>query len=1589
MAGKIKQTVETEFKTKGAKNVVKETEQIGKAQTRLGQASASAGRQFSAQSAGMGGLVAAYAGAAANVFALQQAFAALSRAAQFDQIIAGTNTLAAQVGSSGREIISTLQNVTNAQITMAEAAKTANIGLSAGFNADQLSRLGTIANKASRALGRDLTDALTRLTRGTAKLEPELLDELGIFTRIEPAVEAYAIKVGKSASSLTEFERRQAFANAAIEEGERKFGNINTSVPTTNEKFEQLAASVIDLATKVGSFLADKLVPLADFFTNNIAAKIILFSVLLKQVGGIGFNLFAAQAGKAFTSIGAGATFALGAIARLGPTAEAQAKKLQKLQGAFSPKSFNVGRLSKEGKSALGGLVGEARGGTLGVKGALSLQKALRDERKALIETKKELLAKKKAAEAAGRSTKTLEKRIKSLTAAQGQLRTSTKLVNRELKNTNPILIKLGPLLDRTRSVLRKMGVAARWAAKGFNILLNAVLLVGGSGAAIAEATGHVTFLNNILTAMGNNLNAIFGGNKIDQKAIAGVLIATTNESIKANKALSEFKATQIDVGAGVSGKFEREVTKESIAKDIQSTISDIASDLGKGGLSKEAGLIAAQRSIYAKLFGEREFTSLKPAEQALFRNIKSVLKDTIDKIDFKEFSLLGRLAGTTGLGAGRLKEVLGLDTVFEEFGVAERTFTGKKGTERPGQGVDKLTIFNTTEGGAQAQEIFLRLLDLQEKFNSGTLSQQEAQVKQNTIEKEYIKLLGRRNDLTRRDLTLDKAIELLGVMKTTTFQQNEQLNAIEATRKIREKFFSAEIGAAKKGNFALNEQNQLVSSQNELRALALRDVKSSFEAGKDQLKILRLGGQAAKDMSKIDRDKANLARQADEILTGARVKAIEAARKEQKALDKKTTTLKNQNEILEKQNEITVMKKKITLLDKEFMLQKAISKSIQSREKHFRVILDLMKESARFNADRGDRELATILGSQAGALFSDRQTDQITLKIEEKELNRFIADQEQLIKRQQADTRIEIDKLDAQARLNKEKDIREDEIFKKQQEIRNAEAKQIEAGFGIEKSLIVERQKAIKIEAKIFDNHVEGIARVLATDRIERLIEQGKVNFDNPEDRSRTIEGIVESLTGKIKSSESLTSQIDMSALNRAMQINATLTRERAELENHENVQKAKTAERTARDIELANERAEAEDALSIAQQQSALAVKQATDAFDQLTKAAAINANKGLTVAIAGLESFAENAKTSLNSMFTAIREGTLTVENFKQGFQDFILSIVDDIQASITEEFIVKPLKDFFANQLKSIFNIGGGAKANPAATTAAQTTKMATAIPGAIDKQTTDICACLRELSATSQRGVGGQGVRRGGPAFGDVGGTTSATFADELAAQSPDVIANSFGIDNKALTGEMDDFNAAGVSTFDEFDMSMTDFGKTGVDSIGTMGSSFSDFANSATNALFSMNGLAMTIGGAIGGAIGGPAGAVVGAIAGPLVKAGIGALMGSFASGGVVRHMAAGGMQRDRVPAMLEPGEFVMKRSSVNRIGAGNLASMNAGSSSGAPNIEVVVNNEGSPKDASASVKPQVDVNKMVVEIVTRDIRNNGPIRKSLRTGAE
>ena len=142
MAGqRIKNIIETQFTEKGAKNVAQKTDQIGKAQTRLGQSSASAGRSFSAQAQGLGGVVGVYAAAAANVFALTAAFTALNRAAQFETILRGTDQLANAVGTDAESVVKSLKSVTAGQLSIIEAATQANLALSAGFNIDQIELL--------------------------------------------------------------------------------------------------------------------------------------------------------------------------------------------------------------------------------------------------------------------------------------------------------------------------------------------------------------------------------------------------------------------------------------------------------------------------------------------------------------------------------------------------------------------------------------------------------------------------------------------------------------------------------------------------------------------------------------------------------------------------------------------------------------------------------------------------------------------------------------------------------------------------------------------------------------------------------------------------------------------------------------------------------------------------------------------------------------------------------------------------------------------------------------------------------------------------------------------------------------------------------------------------------------------------------------------------------------------------------------------------------------------------------------------------------------------------------------------------------
>ena len=238
--------------------------EYGRARGAMGATGATA-RDFANQAQGLGGLVRIYATVAANTFAAVSAFNALKQAADTTNIVRGLDQLGASSGIALGTLAKQFAAATDNAISFRDAAQSAAKATSAGLSGAQFLKLGDVAKKASQALGIDLSDAVNRLTRGITKLEPELLDELGIFTKIGPATEEYARKIGKTASTLTDFERRQAFANAVLEEGAQKFGQINIPV----NPYNQLEASIKNLTQSALELINKVLIPITSVFANN------------------------------------------------------------------------------------------------------------------------------------------------------------------------------------------------------------------------------------------------------------------------------------------------------------------------------------------------------------------------------------------------------------------------------------------------------------------------------------------------------------------------------------------------------------------------------------------------------------------------------------------------------------------------------------------------------------------------------------------------------------------------------------------------------------------------------------------------------------------------------------------------------------------------------------------------------------------------------------------------------------------------------------------------------------------------------------------------------------------------------------------------------------------------------------------------------------------------------------------------------------------------------------------------------------------------------------------------------------------------
>ena len=228
---------------------------------------------------GPGGLVRAYALLAANVFALTAAFGVLSRSAQIDTLNQSMEVLSTTGGTYIRNVAKEMQAASGFAVDLAQSFRQVSLAASAGLNTSEIEGLTKVAKGAAISLGRNLPDAMDRIFRGAIKLEPEILDEIGLFVRVDEAAQKYARNNGKVVSALTQVEKRQAFLNEILEQGTKKFAEYAEEIKP--DSYVRLAAALSDIAQNGLSAINKRLGPFLDGLSQSKGLLTLVFGGLV------------------------------------------------------------------------------------------------------------------------------------------------------------------------------------------------------------------------------------------------------------------------------------------------------------------------------------------------------------------------------------------------------------------------------------------------------------------------------------------------------------------------------------------------------------------------------------------------------------------------------------------------------------------------------------------------------------------------------------------------------------------------------------------------------------------------------------------------------------------------------------------------------------------------------------------------------------------------------------------------------------------------------------------------------------------------------------------------------------------------------------------------------------------------------------------------------------------------------------------------------------------------------------------------------------------------------------------------------------
>ena len=155
-------------------------------------------------------------------------------------------------GHTGAQIKGFRDEIISLGITQRSSLEIMQRFLQAELDVADATKIARLAQDAATIAGINSSDAALQMTDAVNKLSPRLLRQFGIMVDLNTVYRDASRELGKSADSLTAFERKQALLNAVLEQGKTIAGVYETAMETTGKRITSLPRLFENASVAVG-----------------------------------------------------------------------------------------------------------------------------------------------------------------------------------------------------------------------------------------------------------------------------------------------------------------------------------------------------------------------------------------------------------------------------------------------------------------------------------------------------------------------------------------------------------------------------------------------------------------------------------------------------------------------------------------------------------------------------------------------------------------------------------------------------------------------------------------------------------------------------------------------------------------------------------------------------------------------------------------------------------------------------------------------------------------------------------------------------------------------------------------------------------------------------------------------------------------------------------------------------------------------------------------------------------------------------------------------------------------------------------------